>query len=482
MRFAVYLLAMATMCRGASYVGNDACRTCHPQIYERYRSTPMAQSSGRVTSTPAGSFRGALDFRVDEKGRASFGGLTRQLEWFIGSAAAGRSFAYSSGGHLYQAPLTYYSQRATWDASPGYGHDARWNRPIDSNCLFCHASQTRPIYGTQNRFADPPWTQDGVGCERCHGPGSDHVAGKSRMVNPAKLDPERRDAVCAQCHLSGEARIEKSDRSLAMFRPGDRLQEFVTYFVSASPAAVKATGYVERLQASRCKIASGDRLWCGSCHDPHGVPTVKEAAAYFRTKCLTCHTENQCNRGEDCRTCHLPRAKAVDGGHGVLTDHSIPRQVKAQQTAHDTGELQPFPGFTAGTRELGLAYAEVGLRSGNLRQSKQALELLSTVAGDRETLPRLADLHARNGDREGALDLYRRALAVNPNSVIVLVNLGALEAERGNTARAVELWVKALQSNPALEEAAANLRLILPADDPRQALVQRAQRLQAGRE
>ena len=40
------------------------------------------------------------------------------------------------------------------------------------------------------------------------------------MANPAKLAPYARDSVCAQCHLTGEARIERAGRRFAEFRAG----------------------------------------------------------------------------------------------------------------------------------------------------------------------------------------------------------------------------------------------------------------------
>ena len=43
------------------------------------------------------------------------------------------------------------------------------------------------------------------------------------------------------------------------------------------------TGHVEKLAASMCKQKSGDRMWCGSCHDPHQLPKRGEAASWFDT-------------------------------------------------------------------------------------------------------------------------------------------------------------------------------------------------------
>src|SRR5215472_10290810 len=73
---------------------------------------------------------------------------------------------------------------------------------------------------------------------------------------------------------------------------------------------------------------------CLTCHDPHVQPRVN-AAAYYRQRCLTCHTEKSCpvplrvrNRNsaaEDCAGCHMPRRSLTLISHAVLTDHRIVR-------------------------------------------------------------------------------------------------------------------------------------------------------------
>ena len=75
-------------------------------------------------------------------GSVRFEGRTMQLLWYIGSGAAGQSFLWSDDGFLFQAPVTWYSQKHLWDVSPGYQHDrsTRWNRPVEPDCLYCHAS------------------------------------------------------------------------------------------------------------------------------------------------------------------------------------------------------------------------------------------------------------------------------------------------------------------------------------------------------
>ena len=48
-------------------------------------------------------------------------------------------------------------------------------------------------------------TEWNVGCERCHGPGSEHVEPKpANIVNPARLDFVRPTDTCIQCHSQGQ--------------------------------------------------------------------------------------------------------------------------------------------------------------------------------------------------------------------------------------------------------------------------------------
>lgn len=465
----IILWPMTLLLAQATFTGNLACRKCHPAIYAKYQSTPMARSSGVVAGdVVAGSFQhpaSGIQFSVDQQGLVA----GRKLTHYVGSGAAGRSYFYGLEGFLFQAPVTWYAQKGRWDMSPGYeqDRDPAWNRAVTPNCLFCHASQVRSIYGTENGYADPPFQQDGVGCERCHGAGSEHVQGKAKMVNPAKLDPMRRDSVCSQCHLAGEARVEKSGKPLGAYRAGDLLSDFVSYFVLAggSGGGVKATGYVERLAESRCKQASGDKLWCATCHDPHSVPEAQQRVAYFREKCLACHQQAHRDAAErDCMSCHMPRAQAADGGHGVLTDHAILKKPAAAALHSESSwKLKAFLGEES-PRETGIAYAEVGVRTGNRSQQDEAIRLLSQCKLDAEVAVRLGDLLQRQGKTREAEALYQTAIRLQPpGPLVALVNLGVIHGSRGEYEEAIRWWRAAIERSPGQREAMVNLIRVLRA-------------------
>jgi hypothetical protein len=257
------------------------------------------------------------------------------------------------------------------------------------------------------------------------------------MVNPVKLASPKRDSVCSQCHLSGVARIDKPGKRIAEFRAGENLNDYVAYFVSVSASGgdMRATSHMERLEASACKKAAGDQLWCGTCHNPH-------KAGAGRSSCSNCHTGTDCARGPDCAGCHMPKTRVVDGGHGVLTDHSIPRTPVSY--SQPDPRLTTFRGFTARDRELGLAYAETN-------QLAESRKLLQPVPRDSAVLIRLNEWEA--------------ALRADPNSVVAMVNAGVLRARAGDLAGAESLWRQSLERNPGLIEAGANLCSLLESTD-----------------
>lgn len=437
------------MFAAAVVVGSQACRPCHASIAASYAQTPMARSSGRAEPLPPAAFTAAGHRYSVDGNRLSFDGGTSSIDYFIGSNAAGRTWLREWSGYLFELPVTWYSQKKIWDTSPGYEREpyVRLNRAVEPSCLLCHSSQVRPVLGTQNRYGDPPFLENGVGCERCHGPGSEHVRdpAKAHMVHPARLDPERRESVCSQCHLSGEARIERPGRRFAEFQAGERLSDYATYFVwKGGRQDLKVTSHVEKLAASACRRASGGALSCMTCHDPHTNADKTQAA------CLSCHSEAH-RRQEPCVSCHMPKTQSADASHGVLTDHSIPRIARPPVPPVPT-DLVAFLG-TADDRALGLAYAELG-------DKRAQGYLLRADPADWPVRLRLAVLEA-NPVRAAAL--YASVLKEKPGETSALVNLGAIYAGAGRTEEAATLWERALAANPAIEEAVLNLSKIRPA-------------------
>lgn len=442
---------------GADFAGNAPCAECHAEIAAAYRRSAMARSSGEVDQLPAGEFwhPGSGTLYVMADGEMTFRKKViegrRRLPYFLGAGGLARSYLIETDGYLFQAPVTYYARAKQWDLSPGYeGYETvPLNRPVEPECLACHAGRLQSVPATQNRYRGRPFLEDGIGCERCHGPAGEHVRRKGRgaIVNPAKLDAKRRDSVCGECHLGGAVRIFRPGRRPGSFLPGEPLTDYAAVF---RPSA----GHMEQLWDSACKKASGDRLWCGTCHDSHS------GKAAGPEKCLTCHGPDDCGRGRDCLSCHMLKAAVRSIPHSAYTDHTIPRTPRP--TAEPIWSLQairPFWSDGASDRETGLALAKIGIQRGKPELFAHARELLQPLEEnlDGEALLHLAVLCDREGDEERAAVFYQRSLRLDPALAEAAVNLGAILAARGDIGGAMKLWRDALTRNPGLEAASIKL-------------------------
>jgi hypothetical protein len=349
------------------YVGSKVCSACHPSIYESFMRTDMGRSMSEITPAlleriPAsGSIfdpklnrhfetvvrDGNLyqnEYETAADGKDVFR-ETQKVEWIMGAGANGSGAIVRQDDFLFEAPLSFYAKPHRWALSPGYEFgDYGFNRPILPGCVVCHSGQPRLIRDGNGRFQEPPFAELAIGCENCHGPGRSHVAAAqmglspSSIANPAKLSPWLADNICMSCHQTGDARVLQEGKAYRDFRPGAELDDALSIFLvpfgreSAPPKDDLLEHYLS-MRLSKCYLKSGGRLGCISCHDPHVQPTQRESAAYFRQKCLACHTEKSCpvplslrqhkTPPDDCAGCHMPKRDVTVISHSVLTNHRI---------------------------------------------------------------------------------------------------------------------------------------------------------------
>jgi len=199
-----------------------------------------------------------------------------------------------------------------------------------NRCLYCHVTQSR-------EFRDPPpetgvgpeAADSGIGCERCHGPGANHITAikvdfsDRATVNAGSATAATINTQCAQCHIVGSrAEIEMDPDN---------------------PMYVRSSGAT--LTFSRCYTESGGGMSCLTCHNAHR--DAEKSAAFYESKCLSCHLQQpsipsvksrdgqhatappsgpriacSVNPTKDCLNFHMPKIP-VAVLHASLTDHYI---------------------------------------------------------------------------------------------------------------------------------------------------------------
>lgn len=488
-----------------------ACAGCHRAIYDRYVTTPMANGSGlardhfvpgevrharsdvEYTIAEAGGTP-TLHFRRGGAAAPALNGA-RPLEYFLGSGNLGSTYLYRQGGYLLESPVAYYSRLKGYDMAPGLTEVTAMPAalPMTRGCMRCHMSDVQaPTPGSRDHFAGLPFLHGGITCEACHGDATAHVqsGGKAAVVNPAKLDAAARDSVCISCHLEGDVSVERKGRSVYEYRPGAHIQDILTHFVFARDSTSRSVSETEELEVSRCKRASGDRMSCMSCHDPHGDPGPAERVAFYRAKCLACHGDAAFVRTHfpqtpDCTGCHMPKGGVLDTPHVAWTDHRIRRRPEMQDGAQAPakgGGLE-LHGLDGGSRTAGAAVASDALvpvfagtvvserdqalatykamERGHPELAGEAWRRLNAAhaadGADATVLMALGSMEAARGEAEQARGRFAEAVRLEPENYEAANDLATLEARRGDWAHARALWERTFALNEDVDALGINL-------------------------
>ena len=396
--------------------------------FDKYLISEKPPADPATVSFTATFFKdadGTLKFRTENTKDPSDTPRTYPVEMTYGGGLYKQRYLFRAGNALF--PFVQYNtegQEAYADRTrkPWRDYHADWlfnettrkltdppkKKSFDIECASCHFTGytlTPTVAGdfVAGAVNDPNGEADidgdgvpnelNIGCEVCHGPGSEHAKSAKTMkaatiVNPGKLSAERATVVCDQCHsrpqgnLKNDQPVSKENRMLV---PGINRNECLTNFTTREDAAQKdfwgdgvhskahhqqGTDFIR----SKKYMNGTQLLTCATCHDPHGKSAVKhqlrmEARDAKSSLCSSCHTNVAIKahtekavgaEHEDitCVDCHA--AKTMQTGAGTkglekaggktywvndITAHlfDVPRKANKAVKGVDPGKAMPIP-------------------------------------------------------------------------------------------------------------------------------------------
>lgn len=502
-----------------AFVGDTACFDCHEDMWRGYQEHGMAQSYYPLSTENAVEDFNATpvfhegsgmyyrmyeedgqffqeEYRLNEDGEKTHT-LVRRMDYVIGSGNAARTYLTESNQRLYEMPVTWYTQESKWDFSPGYeGQNGRFGRLIPDRCMACHNDMPETVTFAGGKYTSVP---DGIGCERCHGPGGLHVDERlaspepsgeidDTIVNPAHLGLDRQLDVCQQCHLHTPVSILRDGRKAYDFRPSEPLSAHLSLFAvdeeKQQTGEISVISHADRMKESECFVATrttDNPMTCVTCHNPHEA-FRSEGASYFNATCLDCHaTESLQARfaseeaqathqaTADCISCHMPKVSAEDAPHSSFTDHWI-RTIKdeghpAPLASHEPVSLVPYFERDEGSEEAavyeGMAYIIYGRQKGDSLALENGISILQEAlaagpqVGDAYFLLGWAQMSL--GDVEEAIPALEEAVKIDadiPERLNALAQ--AYEATGRDPVATTRLYSRALSVQPALADIRVN--------------------------
>ena len=259
---------------GADSVGSAACSACH-----------AAQSAEWTASAHATTVRAAA-VEDEDKLASMIPCSEMEVTHVLGKRHHLR--------YLQERPTVAWGQGrflalpCGWDVGGKQvemHHADDWRQlPWETSCAACHVTG----YRKDHSFLEP-----GVGCERCHGPGSLHVKAPSRttIVSYAGTSAAQEVTTCASCHLQGGTSMRTRQKYPDGFLPGGNLFDDYVFDWKGLDAhdTSQALDVHQKLIVRRVTVDHDDSLRCTSCHALHSLSHEKHEALPRQDFCGTCH-------------------------------------------------------------------------------------------------------------------------------------------------------------------------------------------------
>jgi len=352
---------------GPLFSGTEQCASCHKVEFDAWkRSHHDLAMDKAANSTVLGDFNNVVfadsyngvssrffrqndKFMVETQGPDGQPGIF-EIRYVFGVYPLQQYLVPFPGGRLQCLTVAWDTVKKQWYRLPPYDvkgpddwlHWTKGAQTWNGMCSECHSTQVRKGFDLQANSYTTNWYAINVGCEACHGPGSEHIKwaktpalGRPQLkdygltVQTASMDNQQQVVLCAPCHSRRFQLGDNDHRQTEMLNvlvpslldeglyfPDGQQQDEVYEFGSFSQSRMYRFG-----------------VRCSDCHNVHSLKTHKQG----NDLCLQCHRADEYNtsrhhfhklkvdgkpsEGALCIRCHMPGKSYM--GIDFRLDHSL---------------------------------------------------------------------------------------------------------------------------------------------------------------
>jgi predicted CXXCH cytochrome family protein len=364
---------------GAEYIGSDTCEDCHSDQYDVWvdslhpkkiqvadDTTIVAPWDIDVTITVADGVEATVSLTKNETGYwvalDDSGNHTYRVDYVLGGFGWKQRFVTQIGNSKYILPHQYNVAPETWvpfhpedwyDTTTGEAKEVAVSQSWDRRCAGCHATGVELEFNDTSGEWMASYSELGIGCEGCHGPGSLHIDPPDGSDKEDFIWSPMDSAVCGNCHNRGNGIGVVGTKTTGYplnaagmtIMPGDDLAD---YFVMAP-------GYHgDGVTSKKHRQQYPDYI---TSEHSHSLTAIKESD-HGRDSCLDCHSTDYRLAEEDekpilddavfsieCAACHVPHGSDIDHDLRVPQDeictqcHSSGGAVPGERVHHPQKEM-----------------------------------------------------------------------------------------------------------------------------------------------
>jgi len=263
----VLVLGWPVLALANDYVGSEKCFPCHQQQFNDWQASGHPWKLRKVDKARYAKLPLPPGYSWDDISYV-IGGANKKARYIDR-----QGYIITSAKDGSEAKTQYNMQDGSWS----FYHKGE-KKPY--KCGPCHMTN----YSKDGHQDNLPgmigtWSEDGIGCEECHGPGGDHL----RKPGKKTIKVDSSAELCGKCHQRG----------------------------GMGPEPPAKGGFIKHHeQINELKAGVHKELTCNTCHDPH------KRAILARDNCAECHGDIAKSyagnihgkQGTRCIECHMPRA------------------------------------------------------------------------------------------------------------------------------------------------------------------------------